>query len=100
MNRQPARSAAFSPSPPAMPRRELLSIFAGLIGAAAVSPVQAAQEKGPKKNGRGSKEAKGYQLCLSQCLYDCTTPKAGPAKERSECRVECKDECAVSPEQL
>lgn len=83
-----------------MPRRELLSIFAGLIGAAAVSPVHAATEKKPKKGERGTKEAKGYQLCLSQCLYDCTTPRAGLAKERSECRVECKDECAISRDQL
>jgi hypothetical protein len=53
-----------------------------------------------RKGARGSKEAKGYQLCLSQCLYDCTTPKAGAAKTRGQCRVECKDECAVSREQL
>lgn len=53
-----------------------------------------------KPGARGTKEAKGYQLCLSQCLYDCTTPKQGLAKERAECRVECKDECAVSREQL
>lgn len=49
---------------------------------------------------RGSKKAKGYELCLSQCLYDCTTPKAGLAKSRTECRTDCKDECAVSREQL
>lgn len=53
-----------------------------------------------RKGARGSKDAKGYQLCLSQCLYDCTTPKSGGAKTRGECRVECKDECAVSREQL
>lgn len=84
-----------------MGRREVLSIFAGLIGAAAVSPVRAeGGDKKPKKGARGTKEAKGYQLCLSQCLYDCTTPKAAMAKERAECRVECKDECAVSRDQL
>lgn len=56
--------------------------------------------KKPKKGQRGSKEAKGYQLCLSQCIYDCTTPRPGSAKTRGECRVECKDECAISREQL
>lgn len=68
--------------------------------AAAPMGVNEMERKRPKKGERGSKEAKGYQLCLSQCLYDCTTPRAGMAKERSECRVECKDECAVSREQL
>lgn len=89
--------AAQSPSPIA--RREALALFAGLIGAAAVSPVRAESDK-PKKGARGSKQAKGYQLCLSQCLYDCTVPRAGMAKERSECRTECKDECAISRDQL
>lgn len=68
--------------------------------AAASLGVNEVERKRPKKGQRGSKEAKGYQLCLSQCLYDCTTPRAGMAKERSQCRVECKDECAVSREQL
>lgn len=83
-----------------MPRRHLLSIFAGVLGVAAVSPVPAATDGKPKKGEKGSKEAKGYQLCLSQCLYDCTTPKAALAKERAVCRTECKDECAISREQL
>ncbi|KAI0562008.1 hypothetical protein FGB62_68g133 [Gracilaria domingensis] len=87
-------SAAFS-------RRELLTLLTGIGIGSAISPRRAlADEKKPKKGERGSKEAKGYQLCLSQCLYDCTTPKAGMAKERSQCRTECKDECAVSREQL
>lgn len=100
MNRQGNSKAAFgSQASPSVSRRHILSLFAGVLGAAAVSPVRAEQEKA-KKGARGSKEAKGYQLCMSQCLYDCTTPKAGPAKERAQCRVECKDECAVSAEQL
>lgn len=101
MKTRSSDKAAFSQPPrSAMPRRELLSIFAGFIGAAAVSPVYAASEKTPRKGERGTKEAKGYQLCLSQCLSDCTVPRAGPAKERAECRVECKDECAISRDQL
>lgn len=81
-------------------RRDALRLFAGTLGVAAISPVRAATESKPKKGERGSKSAKGYELCLSQCLYDCTTPKAAMAKSRVECRVECKDECAVSREQL
>lgn len=95
-----AHKPAFTPPAPSrMTRRAALAAFAAVLGNAAITPLYA-QEKKPKKGERGSKEAKGYQLCLSQCLYDCTTPKAGAAKERSECRVECKDECAVSREQL
>jgi hypothetical protein len=82
-----------------------------ITGGAAAAAALAAGGSGPdgqaaptltkaKKGARGSKDAKGYQLCLSQCLYDCTTPRVGLAKSRGECRVECKDECAVSREQL
>lgn len=81
-------------------RRDVLRLFSSALGIAAVTPVRAATDGKPKKGERGSKTAKGYELCLSQCLYDCTTPKAAAAKARSECRVECKDECAVSREQL
>lgn len=87
--------------------RLMSAAVCGLVLGGGVNAVAAAsmginemERKRPKKGERGSKEAKGYQLCLSQCLYDCTTPRAGMAKERSECRVECKDECAVSREQL
>lgn len=96
-------TTAFAAMAASFSRRNFLTLLAGAGGAAiAVSPRRAvaADEKKPKKGERGSKEAKGYQLCLSQCLYDCTTPKAGMAKERSQCLVECKDECAVSREQL
>lgn len=97
-------TTAFAAMPASFSRRNFLTLLAGVGGAGiAISPrrgMAAADEKKPKKGERGSKEAKGYQLCLSQCLYDCTTPKAGMAKERSQCLVECKDECAVSREQL
>ncbi|KAA8498799.1 hypothetical protein FVE85_6384 [Porphyridium purpureum] len=52
------------------------------------------------KPKRGTKEEKTYQLCLSECIYKCTVPRAGPARERSECIRECKDECATTAEQL
>lgn len=69
---------------------------------AVVPQVLASDVREPKipDGKKGSKKAKGYELCLSQCLYDCTTPKAGLAKSRVECRTECKDDCAVSREQL
>lgn len=103
--------AAMTASGNGMNRRDAIRLMSaavcGLVVGGGVKAVGAAsmnvdemERKRPKKGGRGSKEAKGYQLCLSQCLYDCTTPRAGMAKERSECRVECKDECAVSREQL
>lgn len=82
-------------------RRQMLSMMSGMTTCALIAPVKTLAEEEKKKKGqKGTKEAKGYQLCMSQCLYDCTTPKAGPAKERTECRVECKDECAISREQL
>lgn len=101
-----AKVTAFNvaPTSASSSRRDALRLFAGaLCGVmlpAAAAVAEESLNKKPKKGARGSKEAKGYQLCLSQCLYDCTTPKAGLAKERSECRIECKDECAVSREQL
>mmetsp|Transcript_1462 Transcript_1462/g.2438 ORF Transcript_1462/g.2438 Transcript_1462/m.2438 type:complete len:206 (+) Transcript_1462:135-752(+) len=80
-------NAQLSPST----RRQVLSMFlANFIGFVLVAAK-------PKK---GSKEDKAYQLCLSNCLYKCTVPRAGPAKERTECIRECKDECATTPEQL
>lgn len=99
-------AVAFSapPTSASSTRRDALRLFAGAVCGvmlpAAAAVAEESFNKKPKKGARGSKEAKGYQLCLSQCLYDCTTPRAGLAKERSECRVECKDECAVSREQL
>lgn len=104
-------AVAFNAAPGSGPvsRRDALLLFStavcGLVApAAAMAAVAAVDEanapKKIRKGARGSKDAKGYQLCMSQCLYDCTTPRAGLAKERSQCRVECKDECAVSREQL
>jgi hypothetical protein len=99
------RSSAASFVPPAaageLTRRGLVAALATLAASAvAVAVAGPDPSNPPKKGARGSKTAKGYQLCLSQCLYDCTTPKAGAAKTRADCRVECKDECAVSREQL
>lgn len=80
-------------------RRDALTLFAGAI-CSAVPGVAISAEDAKKKDKKASKSAKGFELCLSQCLYDCTTPKAGAAKTRADCRVECKDECAVSRDQL
>lgn len=97
---------AFNPTASSTPmsRRDALRLFSNAVCAIPFAAVAGQGDKEisnkPKKGQRGSKEAKGYQLCLSQCLYDCTTPRAGLAKQRTECRVECKDECAVSREQL
>ncbi len=83
-------------------RRDALTLFAGAVCAAVPGVAVAAKsiEDTSKKGKKGSKSEKAYELCLSQCLYDCTTPKAGAAKTRADCRVDCKDECAVSREQL
>mmetsp|Transcript_4012 Transcript_4012/g.16900 ORF Transcript_4012/g.16900 Transcript_4012/m.16900 type:complete len:117 (-) Transcript_4012:1608-1958(-) len=62
--------------------------------------IPAEEPKRVKKPKKGTKEEKSYQLCLSQCLYNCTQPKPTLAKDRGECRTECKDECATTAEQL
>ncbi|KAJ8907407.1 hypothetical protein NDN08_007519 [Rhodosorus marinus] len=54
--------------------------------------IPAEEPKRVKKPKKGTKEEKSYQLCLSQCLYNCTQPKATLAKDRGSCRTECKDE--------
>lgn len=105
-----SRSCALVFVPPAagaeLTRRGLVAALAALAGGAllgrddASGGEDASSDEEPKPGRRGSRTAKGYQLCLSQCLYDCTTPRPGSAKTRADCRVECKDECAVSREQL
>jgi len=47
---------------------------------------------------KGTKEDKGFQACLSKCLFECTKPPS--TSSRAECYPECKQKCATSDAQL
>ncbi len=49
---------------------------------------------------KGTKGDPAYQACLSACIYECTKPKGGEQKSRSECIPECKQKCATTKQQL
>ena len=60
------------------------------------SPANAADDKAAK----GTKADPKFQLCLSNCMYECTKPKVEEQKTRAECLPECKKSCATTKEQL
>eukprot|EP00816_Leptocylindrus_hargravesii_P003278 CAMPEP_0196803288 /NCGR_PEP_ID=MMETSP1362-20130617/2638_1 /TAXON_ID=163516 /ORGANISM="Leptocylindrus danicus, Strain CCMP1856" /LENGTH=134 /DNA_ID=CAMNT_0042174747 /DNA_START=68 /DNA_END=472 /DNA_ORIENTATION=+ len=49
---------------------------------------------------KGTKKDPKYEVCVSNCIYECTLPKGDEQKSRSECLPECKKKCATSKEQL
>mmetsp|Transcript_20666 Transcript_20666/g.25568 ORF Transcript_20666/g.25568 Transcript_20666/m.25568 type:complete len:157 (+) Transcript_20666:170-640(+) len=68
-----------------------------LLWGNAVTPADAKEIDPALKGTKGDPE---YQLCVSNCLYECTKPKGGEQKSRAVCIPECKEKCATSKEQL
>ena len=82
----------------ALSRAQFMSVAAAGLGVA-MTPVAAyAGDVDPSK--KGTKDDPAYQLCLSQCMYDCTKPKGEETKLRKECLPECKVKCATTKQQL
>jgi hypothetical protein len=49
---------------------------------------------------KGTKKDPAYEVCIGQCMYDCTKNKGTEQKSRQECLPECKQKCATTKQQL
>ena len=79
-------------------RSEFLQKCGEFLAASTLVPMVAnAEDKGAVK---GTKADPKFQLCLSNCMYECTKPKVEEQKSRAECLPECKKTCATTKEQL
>jgi len=49
---------------------------------------------------KGTKADPEFQVCLGNCMYECTKAKGSEQKSRAECLPECKKSCATDKRQL
>mmetsp|Transcript_7684 Transcript_7684/g.28895 ORF Transcript_7684/g.28895 Transcript_7684/m.28895 type:complete len:124 (-) Transcript_7684:433-804(-) len=77
-------------------RRQVLQRSGAVLASVLLVGPQAVMAKDESK--KGTKEDKGFQACLSKCLFECTKPPS--TSSRAECYPECKQKCATSDAQL